>query len=72
MSIYSREGDDDSEDVDAQNDGGRGGEGDGLAAGRAEHSAVPYHHLAIRLVETMSINDGQTIALAATCPERWR
>ena len=50
---YSRQGDDDCEEVDAEDDGGGGGERGRLGAERVEHGAVPGHHLFI--VVTMSL-----------------
>ena len=47
MGRYSRQGDDDCEEVDAEDDGGGGGERGRLGAERVEHGAVPCHHLFI-------------------------
>ena len=44
---YSRQGDDDCEEVDAEDDGGGGGERGRLGAERVEHGAVPGNHLFI-------------------------
>ena len=58
MGRYSRQGDDDCEEVDAEDDGGGGGERGRLGAERVEHGAVPgHHHLFIHLliVATMSL-----------------